>query len=112
MFKQNGTVLKPITKLANGKREIEFYETLHDRNPELKEFVPQYFGTKSILLAGKKIDCIALEDLTRGFKEPCVMDIKIGRRTWDPTASAEKIRSEEVCPCCKRCRNSSSFSLL
>lgn len=27
--------------------------------------------------------------------EPCIIDIKIGKRTWDPLASPEKIRAEE-----------------
>lgn len=28
--------------------------------------------------------------------EPCIIDIKIGKRTWDPTASEDKIMVEEV----------------
>lgn len=28
--------------------------------------------------------------------DPCIMDIKIGKRTWDPLASPEKILAEEV----------------
>lgn len=28
--------------------------------------------------------------------EPCVMDIKIGRRTWDPLATPEKRATEEL----------------
>lgn len=28
--------------------------------------------------------------------EPCIIDIKIGSRTWDPTASEDKIMVEEV----------------
>lgn len=27
--------------------------------------------------------------------EPCIIDIKIGKRTWDPLASAEKMLTEE-----------------
>lgn len=27
--------------------------------------------------------------------EPCVIDIKIGKRTWDPLASPDKIDAEE-----------------
>lgn len=29
------------------------------------------------------------------MSEPCVIDIKIGKRTWDPLASKEKIEAEE-----------------
>lgn len=28
--------------------------------------------------------------------EPCVIDIKIGKRTWDPLATEDKILTEEV----------------
>lgn len=28
--------------------------------------------------------------------DPCIMDIKIGKRTWDPLASPEKRLAEEV----------------
>lgn len=27
--------------------------------------------------------------------EPCIIDIKIGKRTWDPLASSEKMLAEE-----------------
>lgn len=27
--------------------------------------------------------------------EPCIIDIKIGKRTWDPMASPEKVLAEE-----------------
>lgn len=37
-----------------------------------------------------------LEDITDGMSEPCVMDVKIGRRTWDPLATAEKRAAEEL----------------
>lgn len=30
------------------------------------------------------------------MSEPCVMDVKIGRRTWDPEATPEKRLSEEA----------------
>lgn len=28
--------------------------------------------------------------------EPCIIDIKIGKRTWDPLATEDKIITEEV----------------
>lgn len=40
-------------------------------------------------------DFMKLENLTRGIQLPCVMDIKIGQRTWDPLADEEKIKIEE-----------------
>jgi hypothetical protein len=47
---------------------------------------------------------IILDDVTNDVDEPCVMDIKIGRQTWDPEASLEKRKYEDVsCHCYKNC---------
>lgn len=37
-----------------------------------------------------------LENLTVDMKEPNVIDIKIGRQTWDLNATPEKIEGEKV----------------
>jgi len=37
-----------------------------------------------------------LEDVSSGFHHPCIVDVKIGVQTWNPTASPEKIKNEEV----------------
>ncbi|XP_029041957.1 inositol polyphosphate multikinase isoform X2 [Osmia bicornis bicornis] len=42
------------------------------------------------------ITFLTLKDITDGMAEPCVMDIKIGKRTWDPLASSEKKAKEEL----------------
>lgn len=42
-----------------------------------------------------QVDFIKLADITHGMAEPCIIDIKIGKRTWDPLASPEKIQAEE-----------------
>lgn len=100
MMTQNGVVLKPIVKKEIGEREIWLYEKLGDTTDktlvEMKNFVPQFCGTKKVTINGNEFDCIVLEDLTVNFKEPCVMDIKIGRRTWSPNATYEKRINEEV----------------
>lgn len=38
---------------------------------------------------------LILKDLTEGMSEPCVMDVKIGRRTWDPLSGPAKKAGEE-----------------
>jgi 1D-myo-inositol-tetrakisphosphate 5-kinase/inositol-polyphosphate multikinase len=100
MIKHNGTILKPITKQKCGEREIQLYEEVEratdKTRSELREFVPKYFGKVTVPIRGRQVDCIVLEDLTKHYKEPCVMDIKIGRRTWDPTATYDKITNEEA----------------
>ncbi|XP_046820169.1 inositol polyphosphate multikinase isoform X2 [Vespa crabro] len=94
-----GRVLKPITKPHLGEREISFYENLQNSCDEtileLKNYVPKYFGTTEILYSDKNVKFVVLQDITEGMAEPCVMDVKIGKRTWDPLASEEKRISEE-----------------
>ncbi|CAH0564360.1 unnamed protein product [Brassicogethes aeneus] len=99
MIKHNDTVLKPTVAKECHERENYFYRELSntvDRSMiPLRDLVPKYHGNITVPINGKDVECIALEDLTKDFKEPCIMDIKIGRRTWDPKASYQKIMSEE-----------------
>lgn len=96
----DGSVMKAAVKPLCGIREIQFYEQLQqnaiDPNMSiLRELVPDYRGTVKMPFRGKIIDFIKLADITHDMHEPCVMDIKIGKRTWDPFASPEKILAEE-----------------
>ena len=47
-------------------------------------------------VGSRRIQFIKLCDITFGMNEPCVCDIKIGRRTWDPMATEKKREAEEV----------------
>lgn len=38
---------------------------------------------------------LKLEDVTRRFQKPCIMDVKIGQRSYDPFASQEK-REQQI----------------
>lgn len=100
--KKDGCVMKAAVKPLCGIREIQFYEQLkvNNENKDLRilrdvRLVPKYYGTVKMPFRGKIIDFIKLEDITRDMREPCVIDIKIGKRTWDPFASADKIKAEE-----------------
>jgi 1D-myo-inositol-tetrakisphosphate 5-kinase/inositol-polyphosphate multikinase len=42
---------------------------------------------------------IILDNVANNIAEPCIMDIKIGRQTWDPEATLEKRKIEDV-SCC------------
>ena len=42
------------------------------------------------------VKCIRMEDITKDFKLPCVMDVKIGVQTWEPDAPEKKILVERV----------------
>lgn len=38
---------------------------------------------------------LKLEDVTSRFNKPCIMDVKLGRRSYDPLASQEK-REQQI----------------
>nr|CAD7400499.1 unnamed protein product [Timema poppensis] len=96
----DGSVLKPILKPGPGAREIQFYKNLQQATDpvsvELKGFVPEFRGTTTVTVNGRDVECIVLENVTSEFVEPCIMDIKIGRQTWDPEASTDKIETEKA----------------
>ncbi|EDS45511.1 inositol polyphosphate multikinase [Culex quinquefasciatus] len=96
----DGSILKPAGKVLCGVREIKFYETIQAATTEkdlvpLKEFIPGYKGHLKLPIDGKPVEFIKLADLTHGMLEPCIMDVKIGCRTWDPLATPEKRKAEE-----------------
>ncbi|XP_066251825.1 inositol polyphosphate multikinase [Euwallacea similis] len=99
MLKKDGLAFKPLLKKECAEREIKLYEHLDrtvDRSLiEMRQLVPKYHGVQKLKIKDKEIDFLVLEDLTKDFKEPCIMDIKIGRRTWDPHASYNKIIAEQ-----------------
>lgn len=111
---EDGAILKPLMpRDVRAKREHEFYLSLecHLDNcrlespcddpvlHELAQLTPRYLGlfeTELILGSDEprktlKVNYMKLEDLCQQFKRPCVADLKIGRVTHDPEASAEKI---------------------
>lgn len=99
MLKQDGLAFKPLLKKDCAEREVKVYEHLKDTADrcliEMRQLVPKYHGVKTLQIKDREVDFLVLEDLTKDFKEPCIMDIKIGRRTWDPNASYEKIIAED-----------------
>lgn len=61
----------------------------------LAAHVPRYYGQVKLVVNQREHTFIKLQDLTHGMKRPCVMDIKVGRRTWDPLSSPHKRAIEE-----------------
>ncbi|XP_063817811.1 inositol polyphosphate multikinase [Pseudophryne corroboree] len=95
----DGTVLKQLQPPPRGPRELDFYNmvfTSDCTNPklcDLQTFLPKYFGIWSP--PGSTNDLyLKLEDVTRKFSKPCIMDVKIGQKSYDPFASAEKIQQQ------------------
>ncbi|XP_011694408.1 PREDICTED: inositol polyphosphate multikinase-like [Wasmannia auropunctata] len=98
--RRTGCILKPATKVILGEREIAFYENLKNSHDpvamELKKFVPRYYGTTELRVFNNRTKFLMLRNITKGMAEPCVIDIKIGFRTWDPLATPEKRKTEEL----------------
>ncbi len=56
----------------------------------------QFYGIERLRGGGEEdLTYLVLEDLTQGMRRPCVMDIKIGARTYGPDASPAKVRQED-----------------
>lgn len=82
----NQMVFKPMNP-----RELQFYQqTLSQGCQPLLDFMPKFYGT----LERKDQNAqtyICLENITGGeFERPCVLDIKLGKRTYDLDALPEK----------------------
>uniref|UniRef100_A0A1B0C9M9 Kinase n=2 Tax=Lutzomyia longipalpis TaxID=7200 RepID=A0A1B0C9M9_LUTLO len=82
----DGTILKPAAKPLCGA---------HPSLVALRDLVPEYRGTQKLFVGDRYVDFMKLVDATDGMLEPCIMDVKIGARTWDPLATEEKRAAEE-----------------
>ncbi|OWF50893.1 Inositol polyphosphate multikinase [Mizuhopecten yessoensis] len=96
---EDGTVLKPVQSPPRGQREMEFYTTAFDENCSnktllnLRQFVPQFSGIVQCT-DNPSVSYLKLENLMCRLSKPSVIDIKMGKRTYDPEAPPEKIALE------------------
>ncbi|EJD75448.1 hypothetical protein LOAG_17411 [Loa loa] len=96
------TLLKPVQEGVRGVCEVAFYNNLKHQNDDgdvltkFSIFVPKFYGLKTLRIGGKEVEFIVMEDLTHRYKCPCIMDIKMGRVTYDPSATKAKRLSEAV----------------
>jgi len=96
-----GLVLKPIQDGERGQREAAFYKNISSSSdPSVAlfcQFVPQFFGiSRKVKEDGTKAEFLMMENLTQGIALPCIMDVKIGARTWGPDSSPEKQASQDA----------------
>lgn len=96
----DGTVLKQLQPPPRGPREMQFYSMVCAEDHcdpclvDLKTHLPKYYGTWSSPDAPTDL-YLKLEDVTRRFQKPCIMDVKIGQKSYDPFASQEK-REQQI----------------
>ncbi|XP_016368776.1 inositol polyphosphate multikinase isoform X3 [Sinocyclocheilus rhinocerous] len=96
----DGTVLKQLQPPPRGPREMQFYSMVYAEDHcdpclvDLQAQLPKYYGTWSSPDAPTDL-YLKLEDVTRRFQKPCIMDVKIGQKSYDPFASQEK-REQQI----------------
>ncbi|KAK7123039.1 hypothetical protein R3I94_019978 [Phoxinus phoxinus] len=96
----DGTVLKQLQPPPRGPREMQFYSNVYADDHcdpclvDLQAHLPKYYGTWSSPDAPAD-RYLKLDDVTRRFQKPCIMDVKIGQRSYDPFASQEK-REQQI----------------
>ncbi|XP_037836734.1 inositol polyphosphate multikinase isoform X2 [Kryptolebias marmoratus] len=61
---------------------------------DLQNYIPKYYGTWSSPDSPNDL-YLKLEDVTSRFVRPCIMDVKLGQRSYDPFASQEK-REQQI----------------
>lgn len=102
----DGYFYKPLQRGPRGVRERGFYENLKDlpdddscENEEstsllsdLSAFVPAFFGVVEL----GDITYMKLEDVTRRYARPSIIDIKIGYQTWYPRETDTHIEKCQV----------------
>merc|ERR1712037_137481 len=87
--------------MGRGQREAAFYKNISSSSdPSIAlfcQFVPQFFGvSRKVQEDGTKAEFLMMENLTQGIKLPCIMDVKIGARTWGPDSSPSKQASQDA----------------
>ena len=82
-------VCKPLNR-----RELQFYNAIPK---QLSPMVPGFVGTLTIGNDEKSTsDYLVLENLTMGYKKPCVLDLKMGTRMYGDFATEAKRQSQRT----------------
>jgi len=93
---KNGYILKPIQPPPRGDREVEFYQNVTtSEDPavaQFADFIPKFYGS----CTKKDGRFLMIENATTGMIQPCIMDIKIGAKTYGPDASEEKKAKQDA----------------
>ncbi|XP_041363844.1 inositol polyphosphate multikinase-like [Gigantopelta aegis] len=97
----NGRVLKTVQRPPRGTCELNFYRKVFDVSCRdenilsLRRFLPAFHGT----VVKDGVMYMIMDNVCAKFKNPSVLDIKIGFVRTDPEATEEKaIRDRQKCP--------------
>merc|ERR550517_1573035 len=100
---ESGFVLKPVQPPPKGTREVAYYQSINSSEDpvdrRLVQLTARFYGTQAVKVQNGVVglsDYLVLENLTQGLGAPCVMDVKIGARTFGPDASEAKKSQEDA----------------
>ncbi|XP_068638911.1 inositol polyphosphate multikinase beta-like [Aristolochia californica] len=107
----SGRFYKPLQSDDRGSQELAFYTSFssHPRVPShIRHFFPLLFGTQLLDASdGSGLHPhLVLQDLISHLCRPSVIDLKIGSRTWYPSAAEEYISK-----CLSKDRDTTSLQL-
>jgi len=86
---EGATVWKRDQGGQRGRTELDFYRWSMEDNG-IAGLVPRFIGYR----VQDGVGWCGLSNILDGFSEPCVLDLKMGTRTWTSKASAEKARGQ------------------
>lgn len=75
-------------------KEVAFYTTIKERDPEFVQWIAGYYGTKEVNQNGISGKFMIIDDLTDSYSKPSIIDLKMGVKTWEDDAPQEKIERE------------------
>ncbi|ELP85817.1 hypothetical protein EIN_281880 [Entamoeba invadens IP1] len=83
---------KRFLKKVTHQLELDFYTTT-STNPLFNGLIPNFLGYD------KETSCLSLENITYGYTHPCILDLKIGDKTYcddvRPQRRAERKKNDE-----------------
>ncbi|GMI75680.1 INOSITOL POLYPHOSPHATE KINASE 2 BETA, inositol polyphosphate kinase 2 beta [Hibiscus trionum] len=113
LIDDSGRFYKPLQDGERGTKELGFYHSLSSvsdtRVPDhIRRFFPGFYGSQ-VLEASDGSGLrphLVLQDLVSNHINPCILDVKMGSRTWYPEASDDYIQR-----CLEKDRTTTTVSL-
>jgi len=89
---RDGKVYKPTTVCP---READFYRSV--MNGEVPDgLTPRCYGFEDITNEQYGTQqYVIMQDVTMGYKHPCILDLKIGTQTWDADCTPKKLEGHK-----------------